>query len=1100
MKRSARSPRSSNNKRDNRFQQLAAAAAALQTKPRQGPKRNPQFETSAVLEQTNADESIGTTASTGCDRNCLDGLPGLDGAPGLDGVPGTDGRNGRDGLNGKDGRDGKDGQPGERGPMGPAGPAGEPGRRGKPGPPGRAGPPGPPGVCVYQAKYDCSVLAPDVDGPKDSANSSGNNSSATALTSAASRGRQPLLLMPPTMVGSNDHHYHHHHHQQQQHHSDPQRAIDERQVSVNEGDNIQLSCEAFGLPKPVYVWRRSDKRSTILLDAQSGLRVTSYSGSQLPLARVDRLQAGSYECVASNGVPPSASKRISLDINYKPTIRLLWSAKAAMVQSMAGQHGGNRPAAGPSPQLKVTRGASASIECLVEANPSALAYWMFQDELIMSTSEPGLVRAGAQTSSPKARGSGGSDDDGRPQPGRPRVASDDVGGYDVDGSDNDSPRKYIITESTGQLATGATYTTLTLNVTDVQATDVGQYKCVGKNLIGQTFGTIRLGLWEKGANEAATAAASGAARPKDGDGPQWAAAFKLEPLDRGAGWPSHLVERNGSASYYATFGTEHRGPAALGSPNPAPGQDEVRISPGLESMVSSFKRISMAQQEANGDDERPTSIGGDVESATSRTTKNDSSNGPTTTVPAAERGGAHNPDHPATVSEQEETSSNAELTQPADDEDLELCSIVPQSAGAADSLSGGRSGNSSLLLDQIGKPVYVGTGPISWWSLDSAERRPTSSLRAADLRRQGHHYVTLTDDSSHLFEYTTLAELQRDLSSGKTAATTTTTSALTTDTPNSVGGARLPSAKVHKLRYPIHLPGAQLVYNDALLYVAHLSSIRSNGQEASVAWANNETSANAADTIDQLALVVFDIERGETVHASKLDSANIVSAAADSQTSTTQINRTTTSERRQQASQRHPQPLNLGNDYKLNRVELMADENGVWLVVPTVEFTTRAAAAAGSRRHHLVRRLHVIKLALSDGGQVQQQQQAPARGTTTSQLQQQHLHHVSMKLDWRMIGQMFIIDGVLYGIKDKHSYSSKLQFAYDLFRCKLLSADYLNENEPNRVFTNHFGNTQMIKYNPNEPKRFYTIDNGNLLWRPVKLIAASTVGGANLAD
>ena len=91
-----------------------------------------------------------------------------------------------------------------------------------------------------------------------------------------------------------------------------------------------------------------------------------------------------------------------------------------------------------------------------------------------------------------------------------------------------------------------------------------------------------------------------------------------------------------------------------------------------------------------------------------------------------------------------------------------------------------------------------------------------------------------------------------------------------------------------------------------------------------------------------------------------------------------------------------------------------------------------------------------------------------------------------MKLDWRMISQTFIIDGVLYGIKDRHLYSSKLQFAYDLYKCKLLSTEYLNE--PHRTFTNHFGNTQMIKYNPNEPKRLYTIDNGNLLYCPVKLI------------
>ncbi len=51
----------------------------------------------------------------------------------------------------------------------------------------------------------------------------------------------------------------------------------------------------------------------------------AYDGEVLNIPRVSRLHIGAYLCIASNGVPPSVSKRIMLNvqckmlINYKPT-------------------------------------------------------------------------------------------------------------------------------------------------------------------------------------------------------------------------------------------------------------------------------------------------------------------------------------------------------------------------------------------------------------------------------------------------------------------------------------------------------------------------------------------------------------------------------------------------------------------------------------------------------------------------------------------------------------------------------------------------------------------------------------------------------------
>lgn len=43
----------------------------------------------------------------------------------------------------------------------------------------------------------------------------------------------------------------------------------------------------------------------------------SFEGEVLGLARVSRLHIGAYLCIASNGVPPSVSKRIVLNVQCK---------------------------------------------------------------------------------------------------------------------------------------------------------------------------------------------------------------------------------------------------------------------------------------------------------------------------------------------------------------------------------------------------------------------------------------------------------------------------------------------------------------------------------------------------------------------------------------------------------------------------------------------------------------------------------------------------------------------------------------------------------------------------------------------------------------
>lgn len=897
----------------------------------------------------------------------MDGLPGLDGAPGLDGVPGIDGRNGRDGVDGRDGKDGKDGQPGEKGPPGPVGPPGELGRRGKPGPMGKAGAPGPPGVCAYQAKYDCALST--------SSNASTESSSASNLNQQ----QHQALLLPPIMVGSRNGNGN----------SAENDGNEERQVTVTEGDNIQLSCEASGLPAPTYVWNRSDKKSTILLDLATYFRVTSFPGSQLPFVLVDRLQAGGYECVASNGIPPNAMKRINLDVNYAPTIRIY-----------------------PGPSVyRVNFGSSVLVECIVEANPPPFSYWMFGSESLMSIS-PDL------TSFNQARGNSNN------------ISLETVYS-DTRTSGQRSHRKYTITESAGQLSTGASYTVLTLNISNIGPDDLGLYKCVSKNLIGQSTGYV----WLESLEEDASLSVRVKADERKFREVILDKSRVYERLDHTIDWPSYLVEREAN---YSTFGNEHRQEIInlslkrLLHSNSSVHDELDRTLTLLQPIIRKFNQTS--EFVFSGGGERSSSANSTSLSAMVEGKKNIASTAATTTtattttaeITLSENGNNDGSSSKAIESEVrigDDNENTLELCR------VELVSNQHQQATVRSSI---------MLLDQVGKPVYLGNmaeNLLNWWSLDSklveTDETNNASAGKSNVEWTSHYFATSLNHPDTLFEYENLNDLLKDHQQVVDNNVQETFQELETGAKlKSSSFARTTHALKHRMRGNSHL-----IYAGSFYYVSLI----------------NDT-PDASQSLDSLRIVKVNLNSGAYKYIN-LDSK--LSSALEKQ------------------------PIDLGDssEYKLNRVELASDENGVWLILPTLERELHV------NTHETTRRLHVFKLGSTFTSTSTSNQRDDIESSKLVD------YHVSMKLDWRMIGQIFIIDGVLYGIKDRHLYSSKLQFAYDLYKCKLLSKEYLNESQ--RTFTNNFGNTQMIKYNPNEPKRLYTVDSGNLLWCPLKLIKAN---------
>ncbi|XP_055387189.1 opioid-binding protein/cell adhesion molecule homolog, partial [Condylostylus longicornis] len=126
-------------------------------------------------------------------------------------------------------------------------------------------------------------------------------------------------------------------------------------IVVEEGHNATLICTATGLPPPIITWRR-EKEKPIL--ASGNKEVYSIEGQFLFLKNVQRHQMGAYLCIASNGIPPTVSKRVLLVVNFAPTI---WT---------------------PNEIIYAQPGQKILLECISESYPTSVNYWLKDKEII----------------------------------------------------------------------------------------------------------------------------------------------------------------------------------------------------------------------------------------------------------------------------------------------------------------------------------------------------------------------------------------------------------------------------------------------------------------------------------------------------------------------------------------------------------------------------------------------------------------------------------------------------------------------------------------------------------------------------------------------
>ncbi|XP_076314885.1 lachesin-like [Tachypleus tridentatus] len=131
-------------------------------------------------------------------------------------------------------------------------------------------------------------------------------------------------------------------------------------VIVNERSSVSLHCSATGYPKPKIFWRREDEKDINLGSfGTKSFSAAKVKGNFLNLTHITRTHMGAYLCIASNGIPPSVSKRIMLEVNFPPKIRV------------------------PNQVIGASPGSDVILECKVQAWPRPLTSWVRNENTLL---------------------------------------------------------------------------------------------------------------------------------------------------------------------------------------------------------------------------------------------------------------------------------------------------------------------------------------------------------------------------------------------------------------------------------------------------------------------------------------------------------------------------------------------------------------------------------------------------------------------------------------------------------------------------------------------------------------------------------------------
>ncbi|KAF2360447.1 Immunoglobulin-like domain [Trinorchestia longiramus] len=181
-----------------------------------------------------------------------------------------------------------------------------------------------------------------------------------------------------------------------------------RDVTADEGKDVTLTCDARGRPTPSIRWVREDGGKIPSGETEAGeiggkipsggteageiggkipsggTKADEWVGPKLRLGPLQRSAAGAFLCIASNGVPPTVSKRVLLSVNFAPVME--------EPQPPRGRRIGAPP------------GSDVKLSCLYTAHPPPQVTWYGPTEhTITTTTRTSII--GEQLESHRGRSS-----------------------------------------------------------------------------------------------------------------------------------------------------------------------------------------------------------------------------------------------------------------------------------------------------------------------------------------------------------------------------------------------------------------------------------------------------------------------------------------------------------------------------------------------------------------------------------------------------------------------------------------------------------------------------------------------------------------------
>ncbi|XP_056021894.1 lachesin-like isoform X2 [Ostrea edulis] len=120
-----------------------------------------------------------------------------------------------------------------------------------------------------------------------------------------------------------------------------------QKVTAKEGETVQLVCNVTGVPAPTVTWYRKSSHSRNHIN----MEVIGYDGMVLQIRNISRYCDDVYRCVANNGVEPSASREMTVTVQFPPEVRVQ-----------------NR-------KIQQKLGKETILDCRVTANPQQNSAW-----------------------------------------------------------------------------------------------------------------------------------------------------------------------------------------------------------------------------------------------------------------------------------------------------------------------------------------------------------------------------------------------------------------------------------------------------------------------------------------------------------------------------------------------------------------------------------------------------------------------------------------------------------------------------------------------------------------------------------------------------